>query len=70
MFANHCPERRIGKKELQNFLHTVGRVAAEHLLAAIDGAPRPGLHLTAPRVIVRESTAANPIDGGLTGRGT
>ena len=23
-------------------LHTVGRVAAEHLLAAIDGAPRPG----------------------------
>ncbi|HEY7272908.1 MAG TPA: LacI family DNA-binding transcriptional regulator [Actinoplanes sp.] len=41
-------------------LHSVGRVAAEHLLAAIDGHPRPGLHLIAPRLIVRESTAATP----------
>jgi LacI family transcriptional regulator len=41
-------------------LHTVGRVAAERLLAAIDGQPRPGLHLVAPRLIVRESTAAIP----------
>jgi|tagenome__1003787_1003787.scaffolds.fasta_scaffold20685411_1 LacI family transcriptional regulator len=41
-------------------LHTVGRVAAEHLLAAIDGEPRPGLHMIAPRLVVRESTAADP----------
>jgi LacI family transcriptional regulator len=40
-------------------LHTVGRVAAEHLLAAIDGAPRQGLQLVAPRLVVRESTAAS-----------
>jgi LacI family transcriptional regulator len=39
-------------------LHTVGRVAAEHLLAAINGQPRQGLHLIAPRLVVRESTAA------------
>jgi LacI family transcriptional regulator, galactose operon repressor len=39
-------------------LHTVGRVAPEHLLAAIDGEPRPGLHLITPRLVVRESTAA------------
>ena len=39
-------------------LHTVGRVAAEHLLAAIDGTPPRGVHLIAPRLVVRESTAA------------
>ena len=39
-------------------LHTVGRVAAEHLLAGIDGAPRQGVHLIAPRLVVRESTAS------------
>jgi LacI family transcriptional regulator len=39
-------------------LPTVGRVAAEHLLSAIDGEPRPGVHLIAPRLVVRESTAA------------
>jgi LacI family transcriptional regulator len=44
-------------------LHSVGRVAAEHLLAAIDGNARPGLHLIAPRLIVRESTAATPSGG-------
>jgi LacI family transcriptional regulator len=38
-------------------LHAVGRVAAEHLLLAIDGRPRHGVHLVAPRLIVRESTA-------------
>jgi LacI family transcriptional regulator len=38
-------------------LHTVGRVAAEHLLAAIDGQPHRGLHLIVPRLVVRESTA-------------
>jgi LacI family transcriptional regulator len=37
-------------------LHTVGRVAAEHLLLAIDGRPRQGVHLVAPRLVVREST--------------
>ena len=41
-------------------LQTVGRVAAEHLLAAIDGRPSQGLHLIAPRLVVRESTAAAP----------
>jgi LacI family transcriptional regulator, galactose operon repressor len=41
-------------------LSTVGRVAAEHLLAGIEGAPRRGLHLIAPRLVVRESTAARP----------
>jgi LacI family transcriptional regulator len=41
-------------------LQTVGRVAAEHLLAAIEGEPRPGVHLIAPRLVVRESTAAIP----------
>jgi LacI family transcriptional regulator len=41
-------------------LPAVGRVAAEHLLAAIDGAPRRGLHLIAPRLVLRESTAARP----------
>ena len=39
-------------------LHMVGRVAAEHLLAAIDGQPRRGLHMITPRLVVRESTAA------------
>ena len=39
-------------------LHAVGRVAAEHLLQAIDGQPRQGVHLVAPRLVVRESTAA------------
>jgi LacI family transcriptional regulator len=38
-------------------LHTVGLVAAEHLLLAIDGRPRQGVHLVAPRLVVRESTA-------------
>jgi len=38
-------------------LHTVGRVAAEHLLLAIDGRPRHGVHLVAPRLVLRESTA-------------
>jgi LacI family transcriptional regulator len=37
-------------------LHTVGQVAAEHLLLAIDGRPRQGVHLVAPRLVVREST--------------
>ena len=37
-------------------LHSVGRVAAEHLLLAIDGRPRQGVHLVAPRLVVREST--------------
>jgi LacI family transcriptional regulator len=41
-------------------LPTVGRVAAEHLLAAIEGAPRRGLHLIEPRLVVRESTASGP----------
>jgi len=41
-------------------LHTVGRVAAEHLLAAIDGKSPQGVHLIAPRLVVRESTAATP----------
>jgi LacI family transcriptional regulator len=39
-------------------LHRVGQVAAEHLLAAIDGERAPGVHLIAPRLVVRESTAA------------
>jgi LacI family transcriptional regulator len=39
-------------------LQTVGRVAAEYLLAAIDGRPSQGLHLVAPRLVLRESTAA------------
>ena len=38
-------------------LQTVGRVAAEHLLLAIDGRPPRGVHLVAPRLVVRESTA-------------
>jgi LacI family transcriptional regulator len=38
-------------------LHTVGRVAAEHLLLAIDGRPLRGVQLVAPRLVVRESTA-------------
>jgi LacI family transcriptional regulator len=38
-------------------LHAVGRVAAEHLLLAIDGRPPLGVHLVAPRLVVRESTA-------------
>jgi LacI family transcriptional regulator len=37
-------------------LHTVGQVAAQQLLLAIDGRPRQGLHLVAPRLVVREST--------------
>jgi LacI family transcriptional regulator len=41
-------------------LPTVGRVAAQHLLAALEGAPRRGLHLIAPRLVVRESTAPDP----------
>jgi LacI family transcriptional regulator len=47
-------------------LHTVGRVAAEHLLAAIDDAPRQGVHLIAPRLIVRESTATAPATASRT----
>ena len=39
-------------------LQTVGRIAAEHLLAAIDGHRRHGLYLVAPRLVVRESTSA------------
>jgi LacI family transcriptional regulator len=38
-------------------LQDVGRVAAEHLLAAIDGTPLPeGLHQVPCRLIVRGST--------------
>jgi LacI family transcriptional regulator, galactose operon repressor len=37
-------------------LHTLGRTAAQHLLAAIDGNPNPGAHLIAPSLVVREST--------------
>jgi LacI family transcriptional regulator len=37
-------------------LHAVGRVAAERLLQAIDGRPGRGVHLVAPRLVVREST--------------
>jgi LacI family transcriptional regulator len=39
-------------------LSTVGRVAANKLLAAIDGSPSPGIHLVSPRLVVRESSAA------------
>ena len=46
-------------------LHSVGRVAAEWLLLAIDGRPRQGVHLVAPRLVVRESTA--PRAAHLTG---
>ncbi len=41
-------------------LPTVGRVAAERLLAAIDGAPAQGMHLIVPRLVVRESTGSTP----------
>ena len=41
-------------------LHAVGRVAAEQLLLAIDGRARQGVHLVAPRLVVRESTAPRP----------
>jgi LacI family transcriptional regulator len=37
-------------------LHEVGRLAAEHLLAAIDGDPHPGTHTVPASLIVREST--------------
>jgi LacI family transcriptional regulator len=39
-------------------LYTVGRVAGEQLLAAIKGEPYQGLTLVAPKLVVRESTAA------------
>lgn len=38
-------------------LYTVGRVAAQQLLDAIDGQPHHGRQLVAPRLVVRESTA-------------
>jgi LacI family transcriptional regulator len=42
-------------------LHDVGRVAAEHLLAAIDGEPmRAGLHTVPGWLVVRASTGAAP----------
>jgi LacI family transcriptional regulator len=37
-------------------LHAVGRLAAEHLLAAIDGNPRAGKHTVPATLVVREST--------------
>jgi len=39
-------------------LGTVGRVAANKLLDAIDGNPSPGVHLVSPRLVIRESSAA------------
>jgi LacI family transcriptional regulator len=50
--------RRPGLTSVDPNLHMVGRTAAERLLAAIDGRPSEGLHLVAPRLVVRESTAA------------
>jgi LacI family transcriptional regulator len=43
-------------------LHDVGRVAAEHLLAVIDGEPpEGGLHTVPGWLVVRGSTAAKPL---------
>jgi LacI family transcriptional regulator len=53
-------------------LHAVGRVAAEHLLLAIDGRSGHGVHLVAPRLVVRESTAprtTSPPPGDRRDRG-
>jgi len=37
-------------------LEQIGRLAAEHLLAAIGGDPTHGVHTVPPRLVVREST--------------
>jgi LacI family transcriptional regulator len=37
-------------------LEDVGRVAAEHLLAAINGEPTNGAHIVPCRLVVREPT--------------
>jgi LacI family transcriptional regulator len=45
-------------------LEDVGRVAAEHLLSAINGNPTHGTHTVPCRLVVRESTGsreAHPI---------
>lgn len=43
-------------------LEGLGRDAAGLLLAAIDGSPRPGVHLHPPRLVIRESTATDSLD--------
>jgi len=42
-------------------LEHVGRTAGELLLQAIDGRPTGGMHVIAPRLVVRESSAPAPI---------
>jgi LacI family transcriptional regulator, galactose operon repressor len=50
-------------------LEDVGRVAAEHLLSAINGEPTHGVHMVPCRLVVRGSTVAGPAgDAGLTER--
>jgi len=39
-------------------LSTIGRRAGQLLLAALDGMPEPGVHVTTPRLVVRQSTAS------------
>jgi LacI family transcriptional regulator len=41
-------------------LEQIGRLAAEHLLAAISGEPTRGIHTVPPRLIVRESATGRP----------
>ena len=43
-------------------LEGLGRDAAELLLSAIDGEPRPGVHLHPCRLAIRASTAADELD--------
>ena len=43
-------------------LEGLGRDAAALLLAAIDGSPRPGVHLHPCRLAIRESTATDALD--------
>jgi LacI family transcriptional regulator len=46
-------------------LEDVGRVAAEHLLSAINGEPTHGAHTVPCRLVVRESTGPLPSAGPL-----
>jgi LacI family transcriptional regulator len=41
-------------------LEDVGRVAAEHLLAALNGEPTRGVHTVPCKLVVRGSTVADP----------
>jgi LacI family transcriptional regulator len=48
-------------------LERVGRVAAEHLLLAINGEPTHGVHTVPCRLVPRDSTANPPAQPGSAG---